>query len=217
MLKNIIIDGVDRLGKGTLIAGLQQQLGFFQTVHYQKPLALEKYGYALETYQRASFNKMFSMLDQGGMLLDRGHLGEAIYAPRYRGYSGSYVFDMEQQHPEALDNTLLILLTASNWDPIVDDGASFNFDAKAAEQLDFFKAWETSKFKYKMLVDVTCEAGFVPPDLICTSVASAYERLYNLPMSIMCTSWEGEDLSNLKIFNELRADPKRSITVRDVK
>lgn len=200
------------MGKGTLIEGLQQRLGFFQTVHYEKPKALSCYNDSLEMYQRESFKKMFSMLEQGGMLLDRAHLGETVYSPRYRKYDGSYVYDMERQHPTVLNNTLLILLTASNWDPVKDDGESFNFNAKCAEQIDFFKAWERSHIRHKLLIDVTYERGFVPPKLILDAAVSAYNKLASMPMTIMCTSWEGDSNENLTVHNDLRTDPKATIT-----
>lgn len=42
-IKKYIIEGLDRLGKSTLINDIQQALGVFQIYHYQKPELLECY------------------------------------------------------------------------------------------------------------------------------------------------------------------------------
>lgn len=43
-MKNVyLIEGLDRLGKSTLIDGIQQKNGVYQVVHYEKPKLLEKY------------------------------------------------------------------------------------------------------------------------------------------------------------------------------
>ena len=42
-MKSIIFEGVDRLGKDTLIQGVKNRLGYFQTIHYQKPELLDFY------------------------------------------------------------------------------------------------------------------------------------------------------------------------------
>lgn len=178
---NIIIEGVDRLGKDTLINGLLNKLGFFQVVHYQKPLKLQALDNSLAHYQTLSFEKMFSMLDQGGMLLNRAHLGEIVYAPRYRGYSGDYVFQLESEHPVALSNTLLVVLYASSWAPIHDDGESFDFTKKDEEQADFIKAYEHSAIKHKLFIDVTDGSGgtFIPRAEILERVTQRYMGLLN--------------------------------------
>lgn len=178
MLANIIVEGVDRLGKDTLIKGLLDKLGFFQVIHYQKPLNLDSLGNSLEAYQERSFEKMFGMLDAGDMILNRAHLGEVVYAPRYRGYSGEYVFDIEKQHPRSLDNTLLVLLTTSSWKPITDDGDSFDFSKKDEEQADFIKAFDRSLIRQKFMIDVQSGDEFLPAPFICNRVIEEFEIVY---------------------------------------
>lgn len=174
MKPNIIIEGVDRLGKDTLINSLLNKLGYFQVVHYQKPAKLDFYSNDLRAYQEASFNQMFNMLSIGGMLLNRAHLGEVVYSPRYRGYDGSYALELEGEYPAALENSLLVLLTASSWDPITDDGLSFNFDKKSEEQQDFISAFNRSMIRDKLIIDVTTNNQFKPRDEILREVLDAY-------------------------------------------
>ena len=178
MIKNYIIEGIDRTGKSSLIKGIKNSLGFFQVVHYQKPEILDCYSKdgtwpldksekeAVMTYQHRSFCTMFDMLNLGGFIMDRSHLGEAVYSKRYRGYRGDYVFDLEKEHDAANNdfalNTVLVLLTTSDFSFIADDGLSLDFSKKEEEQEDFKKAFNKSIIKSKIMIDVSHQ-GFYKP------------------------------------------------------
>ncbi len=103
-LNKFLIEGLDRLGKDTLIEGIQNRLGYHQVLHYSKPLELDCYlrdpsFSAQRHYQEASFRTMFHLLrdaHDANIICNRAHLGECVYAPLYRGYSGEYVFDIER-------------------------------------------------------------------------------------------------------------------------
>jgi thymidylate kinase len=174
-VSNIIIEGVDRLGKGTLIKGLENSRGAHTVIHYEKPKLLDTYVAgareelpeanndelkyrALELYQRASFKQMFTLLNNvpDGIILDRAHLGEVVYSHRYRNYDGGYVFDLEAEiGGTSLSRDLLILLTTSDMSFLQDDGLSFNFAAREDEQNEFIEAFKRSNYRNKVLIDVT--------------------------------------------------------------
>ena len=164
---HLIIEGIDRLGKDTLIQKIKDAFGYHLMVHYQKPEKLANYAECdnpLQRYQRASFYEGFQLLKTSiPTIYNRFHLGEYVYSPRYRNYSGEYVFEMEEQYaPFAEEDTLLILLTTSDFSFIQDDGESFDFSKKEEEQRDFKIAFDKSKFKYKICIDVS-ENGFYKP------------------------------------------------------
>lgn len=166
---SLIIEGVDRLGKSTLIQNIRHKLGFFNVIHYAKPQKLDFYQgqNSLLEYQRASFESMFKMLSSDQpFIMDRGHLGECVYANRYRGYKGDYVMDMDRkavndwhhgQNPDEYP-AKLILLTTSDFSFIQDDGLSFDFTKKEEEQADFVKAFEKSALP-KVKIDVSNGKG----------------------------------------------------------
>lgn len=170
-MSNLLIEGVDRLGKGTLINGLRNERGAMLVIHYQKPEVLDCYvesnklaltvdakNKALEQYQRASFAQMFNMLSACpmGLIMDRAHLGEVVYSKRYRNYDGEYVFEYEQIYGGvSLQKDLLILLVASDLTYLQDDGLSFDFMQREDEQLDFIAAFEKSGYRNKVMIDVT--------------------------------------------------------------
>lgn len=181
----LMIEGLDRLGKDTLINGIQHKLGYHQVLHFSKPELLEYYTNqyesgdpaetkreALNAYQYDSFASMFQFFSSphnGYLIANRAHLGECVYAPLYRGYSGDYVFEIENLYltrvrPEtrrqALAQTRLVLLT-EDFDvsmELVDDGESFDFTKRREEQELFIAAFERSKMPDKRIVCVSDQA-----------------------------------------------------------
>lgn len=152
-----IIEGVDRLGKSTLIKGLLNTLGYHLVVHYDKPKLLdyykEMYGEPLKTYQVQLYNQMFKMIDRGDrVIFDRGHLGELVYAPLYRKYNTDYVLEFEKDADTS--KTRLVLLTTSDFSFIKDDGLSIDFSKKEQEQDLFMHAFRRSQIEDKIVVDV---------------------------------------------------------------
>lgn len=229
-IRNIIIEGVDRLGKDTLIQGIQHRLGFFQKMHYQKPELLQLYQKEAETYahgeaeikkaalkkyQVTSFTTMFQMLaGKGRFLMNRAHLGEVVYSPRYRGYAGDYVFELEQNAPSAArDETLLILLHTSDFSFIKDDGLSFDFEKKEEEQNDFCRAFDRSNLKYKQMIDVSVNGGFVPADMILNTVIAAYKTFLTMPHPVWNVNWTTDSSGTIfTAHDHLQPDPKSSMS-----
>lgn len=233
--KNIIIEGIDQIGKSTLIEGLYQNLGYFQELHFQKPRLLEVYldkarhdhihgtsdavikREALKQYQIASFTQMFCALKSNGrFLMNRSHLGEFVYSKRYRGYDGDYVFDMEQKFNEEsnfAENTLLVLVHTSDLSFITDDGQSLGtLDMRDGEQMDFIKAFETSIIKHKVMIDVTDGSGnFTQKNQILNAVLNAWNRFYEYGSPILHVTWNKEGDSVHQI-NHLQDDPKKGVS-----
>lgn len=165
MYNKIIVEGIDNVGKSSLINALMDQYGFYQVIHCSKPLPLRLYNDNLLSYQRASFENLFKILRSHStkIICDRSHLGEYIYAQRYRGYSGDYVFDLEKiwsMDSHQLD-IILILLTTSDFSIIKDDGLSFDSSKQEEEQKEFIDAFHKSIIPNKLIIDVSNgEGGF---------------------------------------------------------
>lgn len=177
MISSYIIEGIDFLGKSTLIKGLRNKLGYFEVIHYQKPELLDFYDSEnksdrLFKYQRDSFNGMFNLLkSNANIIFDRGHLGESVYSPIYRNYDGTYVFSLELEHGiHLLDHVKLILLvedfTVSRH--FVDDGESFDITKREQEQQLFIAAFERSRISNKKMICVTDKntGRFMPKEWI---------------------------------------------------
>lgn len=171
-----LIEGLDRLGKDTLINSILHKRGFHHVLHFSKPTVLETYSFgestdpiegkreALYQYQRASFWNMFTLLEaqRSSLICNRAHLGECVYAPMYRGYAGDYVFDLENQFNVKSMHMTRLLLLVENFavsKHFADDGDSFDVTKREQEQELFIAAFERSKFGHKRIICVTADGG----------------------------------------------------------
>lgn len=165
----LIVEGLDRTGKDTLIAGVQDRRGYHLPLHFQKPPRLRAYeggpGTPERRFQEASFRAMFAALRAPGLpvVCNRGHLGECVYAPLYRGYAGDYVFDLEREAQgtdgAGLAGVRLVLLVEdlAKARHHADDGAGFGRtpDERRREQDLFLEAFARSTIVDKRVVSVT--------------------------------------------------------------
>lgn len=166
------VEGLDRLGKSTLIDGIRNRLGYYEVIHFSKPQKLEAYRGALPVagvpteslqayhYQHEGFHSSMLLAKSGARLIfDRWHLGEAVYAPLYRGYSGNYVFDLEEQHDLHLARGVRLILLTEDFDlarHFVDDGESLGPIEKREEEQDrFIAAFHRSSIVDKRVICVT--------------------------------------------------------------
>lgn len=192
-MNKILIEGLDRLGKDTLIKGIMNKIGYHQVLHFSKPQMLDCYvpsptgmtakeiqATALQMYQERSFRTMFSILRDAKfshVICNRAHLGECVYAPLYRNYSGDYVFELEWQfNVPAMFDTKLILLTEdfSKSAHFVDDGLSLGaIENRRKEQDMFIEAFQKSAFHRKQIINVTNDiGGFRAPEDILAQALS---------------------------------------------
>lgn len=181
-----IIEGIDNVGKGTLIEGIQNRLGFHNVIKYDKPKALSIYEGSLQDYQARSFAHGFKLLRAAAIsdcrvIFDRFHLGELVYSPLHRGYSGHYVLDMEKSvfkddiFRRVIRNVELILLRASKPELLPDDGKSLDPKKINQEQALFDNVFAYSMFN-KRVIEVQDEDGtFRLPSEILTDVVKPYE------------------------------------------
>ena len=155
-MSKIIVEGPDRVGKSTLIKRLVEELGPHAVVHFGKPVHSIACDMSLEKFQRKGFENGFEVLSsEANVIYDRFHLGEAIYAKRYRGYDGDYVFDMELSHRSVLKEAHLILMCTDDFSLLEDDGESFDFSQVEEETKDFVDAFERSAFRKKLMVNIS--------------------------------------------------------------
>jgi thymidylate kinase len=167
--KHILIEGIDRLGKSTLISNIQKALGFYPSIHYAKPI-VDAYKTPFDA-QYDAFVKGMRLINSSpvSIIFDRFHLGEYVYSPLYRDYDGSYIFELEQRY-KILDKCILIVLTTSNFDCLIDDGEGYNFDNKQSENISFLEAFEKSNINQKKIVNVSNSEGFRNPEDIANDV-----------------------------------------------
>lgn len=176
------IEGLDRLGKSTLIEGILNADGHYEVIHFSKPKILdvyaramlrtehsEKWGipdksFAAWHYQSQGFRNSMIMANSGARIIfDRWHIGEAVYSPMYRGYNGNYVFDYELNHDLQNHASLRLILLVENFDKsyhFVDDGQSLGpSENRMKEQKLFIEAFKKSNIVDKRIIEVTAPDG----------------------------------------------------------
>jgi hypothetical protein len=105
------------------------------------------------------FKVMMNCKDKDiNFIFNRSHLGETVYSPLYRGYSGDYVFNIEKKYTKALREDLYLITLTNNPHNILkrDDGKSFygNEEEVKAEVDGFKRAHKLSTIKNKLHIDV---------------------------------------------------------------
>ena len=105
------------------------------------------------------FEMMMACKDKDiNLIFNRSHLGETVYAPLYRGYSGDYVLNIEKDYVKALRENLYLITLTNDPHTILkrDDGKSFygNEEEVKAEVDGFKRAHRLSKIKNKLHVHV---------------------------------------------------------------
>jgi hypothetical protein len=134
----------------------------FHKVHYSSlPFKndLDKH----TSYSKKMYDDMFKLMmlskdSDINIIFNRSHLGETVYSPLYRGYSGDYVFDIEKEYVNELRENLY-LITLTNDPHIIwsrDDGKSFykNEEGIKAEIDGFRRAHRLSKIKNKLMINI---------------------------------------------------------------
>jgi thymidylate kinase len=170
MSKFIIIEGTDNVGKDTqqdlIIKNMSDHV--FHKLHYSSlPFKDDKDKHA--SYSKKLYETMFQLMMKSklgsskndsdiNLIFNRSHLGETVYSPLYRGYSGDYVFDIEKKYTKALREDLYLITLVNDPHTILkrDDGKSFygNEEEVKAEVEGFNRAHRKSTIKNKLLVNV---------------------------------------------------------------
>ena len=161
-----VVEGIDNSGKGTQIQKIKEEFEkrgiSVHILHYSN---IKTFGNDNKKIREASykqFRDMFKLInyaageDSMALICDRAHLGECVYSPIYRDYSGDFVFEEEKNFiwQDNLKRIKLILFTDDAENVIKrDDGLSFSIDldTKKKEIELFNKAFEKSILNKKRI------------------------------------------------------------------
>lgn len=142
---NVIIEGCDCTGKTTLARRVSSDLGFIY-VKVQNPVD-ENDGSKMN-------HELLEMLNyRRGMVLDRGLLGESVYGPIIRGYSISYMRELEI---ELGSHVVLIVLTADTDTVLERFDDEFITKEQIPRILERFDAeFDASFYQFKLRIDTS--------------------------------------------------------------
>ena len=109
------------------------------------------------------YDDMFKMMiglkdSEISLIFNRSHLGETVYSPLYRDYSGDYIFDIEKEYVNDLKDKLYLITLVG--DPNIiqkrDDGLSHSSKLEDIQrEVNLFTtAHRKSNIKNKILINI---------------------------------------------------------------
>ncbi len=163
----LVIEGQDRTGKTTLVNQLANHYGPGAIKHHSgsppKEL-LYPFNKIWEDNNYFSLMNAFNEISHtNAVIIDRFHLGQAIYGKRYRGYSESFHVNELEANFSIENNLFLVLLTDLPKNLYArDDGCSFE---KSILDFDltrnaFIEEFDRSLIKNKLHICISANGGF---------------------------------------------------------
>lgn len=161
----IILESPDNCGKSTQV---QKLIHLFHDksihqLHYSSVKGFESKE-DIKAYSCKLYSDMFKLLYTNykdmHFILDRSHIGEMVYGPIYRKYSGDYVLYIENYWKDFKEfwNEIYLITFIDSPESIIkrEDGFSFstNFSTKKLEIDLFEEAFNKSLIKNKLLINI---------------------------------------------------------------
>jgi thymidylate kinase len=163
----LLLEGIDAVGKNSQSDNIVDFL--LEHSHWAGPLQAH-YGKSRDEAQgKLTYQSFIKLVGDNykdtNIVFNRSHLGEAVYSPMYRGYSGSFIFDYEKQllaeHPD-VKNYIYLFVFIDDAKAVIErdkkrnDGRSFTLDYdRKLQEIDLFtQAYDKSSFPYKRLINI---------------------------------------------------------------
>jgi len=153
------------MGKGTQIALIEKECEkrnkAVHIVHYSN-IKLETND-AIKVASQIRYREMFHLMsvvpNENVLIFDRAHLGETVYSPIYRNYSGDFVFDYERDYVNHNNPVTKLIVFTDTPEAVIErdkkrgDGLSFSLDVdkKKQELAAFERAYEMSSLDKKLI------------------------------------------------------------------
>ena len=164
----VIIEGMDRCGKSTLVDSLRKYVltdpGTIVHHSVSPPKdAKDPNKWELDNY-RALIDFASDANDRGqSVLFDRFHLGAYVYGVKYRGQSESIIIEIEEGLSSFTKEAILITLVdypSAIVERDDDDSIESSEDDFAETHRSFIQAFVNSKIEKKMMLNITEIGGF---------------------------------------------------------
>ncbi len=164
MIKRLILEGVDNVGKSTVANMIKERLSYkdfffdnIEIIHFTgPPRGMTQYENFVN--QLTHIEKIANDPGNNLVITDRDIYGEMVYGPTYRNEDPTWIWDLEDGYPSLTKESLFILLEDTAKNSIKrDDGLSFTTSRfkRYQEMLKFRKAFKDSAVPYKHRVRIT--------------------------------------------------------------
>ena len=158
----LFYEGPDNCGKGTQIEKIRKHLNntgeVCHTLHYSGINSILKE--QNKSLSEKMYIEMFRLLENtsSNIILDRSHLGESLYSPIYRQYSGDFVFDIEKSFESVCEQSYLIVFIdePANLSNREDGHSQSSKDIALIEKEvnGFGRAFRKSIIRHKLLINI---------------------------------------------------------------
>lgn len=174
-----LIDGLDRVGKDTLIDHLRSIIKTPKiTVRHEgkPPKNVDPLVWSIQHYEYF-FNSLKNIdPTEETIILNRTHLGELIYGPLYRGYDSSFILDLEKEWLETSTEDVYLIVLVDSGKNIMSrtDGLSIEQNAESFDNTkrQFIDAFTKSNIKNKLLIDLDTGNGSRPISEVLTEATN---------------------------------------------
>lgn len=176
-MKLIIIEGVDRTGKNTLINYLCSKTSNYIVRHFGKPQGSTNE--ERTDHQKNDFNKEFLFANRRNkykraendlLIWNRSHIGEHVYGTMYREYNPAWIWNLEEIYDFDKDYEIYLILLYADPEFVIkqDDGNSFSTKLEdRKKEIDLFhEAMNLSKIRNKLTICVNDGNSYIPIDEI---------------------------------------------------
>lgn len=187
-MKLLIIEGIDRTGKNTLISNLLQFYSNVVIRHFSSAYGLsniDKYKFQFEFFQKEFMmfrnnsglfsNPISSKRNEDLWIWNRSHIGEKVYGGLYRKTPTDWIYDMEKQFSFDIDPNIYVVNLYGDPEFLFynEDGLSIGktLENKSNEIQAFREAVSLSSIKNKISIRV--DDGFnnyIDSDIITSKV-----------------------------------------------
>jgi len=162
----IIFDGLDRTGKSTQIKLLMKYLIDDPTyvIHFTNIPGISSQ--QSKNYSKMLYNDMFKFIEDNSkiykrnIIFDRSHIGEYVYAPMYRNYIGSFIYNIEKKYENTpIFKDIFLFVCVDEAENLLrrEDGHSLSSNSsilKVHEIKMFESAFNLSLIKNKLLINI---------------------------------------------------------------
>lgn len=162
----IVLEGVDNVGKDTLIENFIRERKNIIVRHFSDPKG--RTNEERIEYQRADFlyefrkqrlREIMRKTPSDVYIWNRSHIGEWVYGKIYRDYDPEWIFNMERVFGFNDDPSIFLVLLEAEAEFSLknDDGLSFtsNLEKRKYEMQRFREAFERSGIINKKIINVT--------------------------------------------------------------
>ena len=182
----VMLEGMDRCGKDTQARMIIEAFSgcTFHQLHYSKAPQLTPE--SSMSYADMLYCQMFLMISRAldaneSLILNRAHLGEHVYG-HYRGYDGSYIFDVEDEYAYLMSDICLFVLVDEPEHVLSrEDGDSLGstIEAKQDEKLKFEQAYDRSSIEHKVLINIAGKSIETVAEIIHNKLTQFITRHYD--------------------------------------